>query len=56
MRRQKHATIAKKSSNINTLLLKTIAKFGTITIILVNKEVLCLAYAFQNVVYQKKLL
>ena len=30
MRRQKHATIAKKSSNINTLLLKTIAKLGTI--------------------------
>ena len=44
MKRQKSATFANESSNISTLMIKTIVKFKTIVIVLVNTEVLHIAY------------
>ena len=52
MKRQEFAVFAKKVLNINTLMIQIIVK--TIAIILVNTEVLHIAYVIQNTVYLKK--
>ena len=44
MRRQKSATFAKKHLYINTLTVKTTTVFGAFFIILVNIEILHVAY------------
>ena len=44
MKKQEPAAFAKQGSNINTLMIKVIAKLNTIVIIRVNTEVLHMAY------------
>ena len=53
MNRQKSATFANKNPNINTLSIKLIIRLKTIVIILVNTELLYIAYVIQNIVYIK---
>ena len=53
MNRQKSVTFANKNPNINTLSIKLIIKLKTIVIILVNTELLYIAYVIQNIVYIK---
>ena len=54
MKRQKSAIFARKRLNINTLMMKITIKVKTLVILLVNMEVLHIAYVIQNTVYLKK--
>ena len=56
IKEQTSAIFAKKSSNINTLMIKIIVKLKNIIIILVNTELLHMAYVIRNIVCQKKFL
>ena len=55
MKKIKFCYICKKSSNLNTLMMKTIVKLKSNAITLVNTEVLHIAHVIKNIIDLKKL-